>query len=228
MEVYMIVYKTTNKINNKIYVGKHNKEGDDYLGSGLRLKKAIEKYGLDNFKREILEHCTEEVVNKRETYWIKKLESQNPKIGYNLAPGGDGGNIAPWTKERKQKIRDAKKNKYRGKDNPNYGNHWSDKQKANLSKKLKGKTAWNRGLTKDDLRVKSNSDKRKKTMDEKNLWKRGENHPRYKKIDENKFVQLYNEGIGCTKLGRIFNLSTPTVRRKIKLYGLKPRRSSTI
>jgi len=51
------IYKTTNLINNKIYVGKHKTSANDgYLGSGLILGYAVDKYGKENFKREILEY----------------------------------------------------------------------------------------------------------------------------------------------------------------------------
>ena len=54
--MFYTVYKTTNLINSKIYVGLHvtsNLE-DDYLGSGSQLKSAVKKYGKENFKRETL------------------------------------------------------------------------------------------------------------------------------------------------------------------------------
>jgi len=47
-----IIYKTTNKINNKFYVGYDTKNNPKYLGSGLLLKRAIEKYGQENFKKK--------------------------------------------------------------------------------------------------------------------------------------------------------------------------------
>jgi len=48
----MIIYKTTNLINNKIYVGKHNTSANDgYLGSGKLIKQAVKKYGKENIKR---------------------------------------------------------------------------------------------------------------------------------------------------------------------------------
>jgi hypothetical protein len=50
----VIIYKTTNLINNKIYIGKSNTNNSDYLGSGKRLKLAIKKYGKENFKKEML------------------------------------------------------------------------------------------------------------------------------------------------------------------------------
>lgn len=53
---YHIIYKTTNLINGKIYVGMHSTDNlnDGYLGSGWILKQAIKKYGKENFKREVL------------------------------------------------------------------------------------------------------------------------------------------------------------------------------
>jgi len=83
----MIIYKTTNLINGKSYVGQQSTDIKTYLGSGKILEFAIKKYGVENFKKEIIEEClTREELNKREIYWIKKL---NPE--YNLHEGGYGG-----------------------------------------------------------------------------------------------------------------------------------------
>jgi hypothetical protein len=65
----MIIYKTTNLINGKIYIGKDSKNNSKYLGSGLLLKRAILKYGKENFKKEILEECSSiEELNQREIF----------------------------------------------------------------------------------------------------------------------------------------------------------------
>jgi group I intron endonuclease len=88
----MIIYKTTNKINNKIYVGKDSHNNPKYLGSGKLLNRSIKKYGIDNFIKEIIEYCNDnEQLNEREKFWIKELDATNVKIGYNIMYGGDGG-----------------------------------------------------------------------------------------------------------------------------------------
>ena len=62
-----VLYKTTNLINNKFYVGAHEikKNPDTYLGSGLFLQRAIKKYGIKNFKREILFACSSFVAKDK-------------------------------------------------------------------------------------------------------------------------------------------------------------------
>jgi hypothetical protein len=86
----MVIYKTTNLINGKYYVGKDEKNNPEYLGSGKILKQSIAKHGVTNFKKEILEICeTREELNKREIYWINSLSATT--IGYNITDGGTGG-----------------------------------------------------------------------------------------------------------------------------------------
>lgn len=86
---FSFIYKTTNLITNKVYVGQHrtNNVNDNYLGSGRAFVKSIKKHGKENFKREILEFCNSEDLNKREIYWIAKLNTCNG-VGYNISKGG--------------------------------------------------------------------------------------------------------------------------------------------
>jgi group I intron endonuclease len=86
-----IIYKTTNSINGKIYIGKAKFNDPNYLGSGVLLAKAIKKYKRESFIKEVLEECTNDAVNGREIYWISFFNSTNNKIGYNLTTGGAGG-----------------------------------------------------------------------------------------------------------------------------------------
>lgn len=89
----MYVYKTTNLINGKIYIGLSTQsveESTSYIGSGIRFLEAVENYGKENFAKEILQYCTStDTLRIAEIYWIKRFDSTNPSIGYNLSPGGD-------------------------------------------------------------------------------------------------------------------------------------------
>lgn len=88
----MIIYKTTNLINNKIYIGQDKNNDPDYLGSGNLIKKAIKKYGKENFSKEILCECnTIDELNDKERFYINEYSSMNKKIGYNIAVGGTNG-----------------------------------------------------------------------------------------------------------------------------------------
>jgi group I intron endonuclease len=88
----MFVYRVTNLINGKIYVGKSKNNDPKYFGSGPLIKNAILKYGLENFRKDILCECnTLSDLNEREVFWIEKLNTTNRAVGYNLTKGGDGG-----------------------------------------------------------------------------------------------------------------------------------------
>lgn len=106
------IYKTTNKINGKIYVGQHQAiefEGSLYRGSGILLNRAISKYGDENFITELVEWCeTKQILDEREKYYIKHYNSQNPSIGYNITPGGVGG-AGPRSEETKRALSEFNK-----------------------------------------------------------------------------------------------------------------------
>jgi group I intron endonuclease len=105
-----IVYKTTNQVNGKIYVGQHrtNDLNDGYMGSGTALMNAMKFYGSDKFVVDILERCTEADIDSREMHWIDKLNACDRSIGYNIAEGGLGGGH-PHTEESRKKISEALK-----------------------------------------------------------------------------------------------------------------------
>jgi group I intron endonuclease len=98
----MNIYKITNLINGKIYVGKDTKNRKRYYGSGIVIRQAIKKYGKENFKKEILENCSDyQTLNEREKYWIEVNNSTDKNIGYNRSYGGDGfSGITPETIEK--------------------------------------------------------------------------------------------------------------------------------
>ncbi len=98
------IYKITNKINGKAYIGqsidiearwKNHKLKPFVLGSenyDKCLYKAIRKYGLENFSFEVLEECEPKQLNEREIYWINYYQTFPPELGkgYNQTAGGEG------------------------------------------------------------------------------------------------------------------------------------------
>lgn len=102
------IYKTTNTINNKIYIGQHKSsifEPLNYIGSGTLLSRAINKYGIENFKNELICECmSQEELDEKEIYWISFYNSTDLSIGYNITDGGRGG-AGPRSDETKEKIR---------------------------------------------------------------------------------------------------------------------------
>lgn len=125
MKKYNYIYKITNLINGKIYIGKHstNKSGDSYMGSGRLLGKAKSKYGKDAFKKEIIAFTdNEDNLDFLERFYIKKYKSRDLTVGYNLTDGGEGMLGYKHSNETKLKM---KHHHYdcSGKNNPMYGRH---------------------------------------------------------------------------------------------------------
>lgn len=102
------IYQTTNKINGKIYIGKHQTENlnDSYLGSGIALRNAIKKYGVEHFEKIILFNFdTEQEMNDKERELITE-EFVKRKDTYNKGVGGEGG---PHFKGKKHSVESIKK-----------------------------------------------------------------------------------------------------------------------
>ena len=170
MKAYNYIYKITNQINGKIYIGKHSTDNldDGYMGSGILIRKAEKKYGKENFTKEYLAFCdTEEKLNWFEKFYIKKFNAR--EVGYNLSEGGDGfsdGHIGYWkdkclSAEHKRKLSEAHKK------------HKTEEHKRKLSEvqkdKPKPKYKW---LTLDN---------EVKIMDKGNVYK---HHPDWKLIEQ--------------------------------------------
>lgn len=155
----MIIYKITNKINGKIYIGQTRKTPYDRFKQHLRdacrldnaLSRAVRKYGKQNFYIEQIEECeTDQDLNYREIYWIKYFNSIDKKIGYNC---NSGGNYYVLNEETRKKISDSHKGKILSEQtkqkisehhadvslekNPMYGKFHSPIAKQNMSEKKK-------------------------------------------------------------------------------------------
>jgi hypothetical protein len=93
----MIIYKTTNTVNGKWYIGKDANNRNYYLGSGKALKNAIKKYGKESFIKEILEECADLAhLSTREKHWISITSATTDPMSYNIASGGEGGDLSKF------------------------------------------------------------------------------------------------------------------------------------
>jgi group I intron endonuclease len=143
------VYKHTNKINGKIYIGQTSQNPTTRFLSGHGYRKsvhfnsAIKKYGWKNFSHEILEsELTREEANEMEKHYIFFYDSTNRKFGYNKRSGGKNFELSeekkkeygermrqinrshkgvPLSEEHKKKISESRKGKRVGKDHQFYG-----------------------------------------------------------------------------------------------------------
>lgn len=96
------IYKITNLVNGKSYIGqsvsiserwrahRHRPFNSNSKQYNSPLYRAIRKYGLQNFKFEVLEQCEKDCLDKKEIAYIKYYNTTNPDFGYNLTSGGSG------------------------------------------------------------------------------------------------------------------------------------------
>jgi group I intron endonuclease len=161
------IYLTTNLIDGKQYIGQHHGEIDDsYIGSGSLLKKAVSKYGKENFKKEILEICQDyESMNIAERKWIQAYDAVANENFYNIAEGGFNSNPCAGMSEeaqaeRKRKLSEAakgEKNYFYGKhfckeEHPWWGRHHNEESKKKMSEaKQGGKAPTAKGVAIYDL-----------------------------------------------------------------------------
>jgi group I intron endonuclease len=147
---------TVNKINNKKYIGmcKHT-HSKTYLGSGKLFKKALEKYGKDNFERFVIQECeTFEELSNAEKYWIEYYNAVKSDEFYNLTAGGFGGNSeylkeywAQFSDEERKQIRKWKRNGNLGILNPMYGKKHSEETKRLIGSKSVNRKWVSRDMT---------------------------------------------------------------------------------
>lgn len=141
------IYRITNLVNGKTYIGQHKykKLHDDYMGSGKYLKRAYKKYGIENFKKDVL------VFNVVEKSFIDTLEKEYikfyrsiSKAEYNIADGGQGGSGAR-SEETRKKISETMKGRkqseetIRKKSQARKGKCRLEETKKRISEALRGR-----------------------------------------------------------------------------------------
>lgn len=155
----MYIYKTTNLLNGKIYIGLSTRSVDEsihYYGSGSLLKAAIDKYGKENFSKEILESniSDTDTLGERESYWIEHYNATERGIGYNIASGGEGGNLGY---QHSDSAKEAISEFFTGRPR-------SEETKSKISEAHQGKT-----LTQEHKKKLSNAHRGKKLSKEHRL-----------------------------------------------------------
>lgn len=138
-----IIYKSTNLINGKSYIGKsikslnHRKSkhiNHTKNGSTNYFHKAIRKYGIENFEWFVIEECKEDILNEREIFWIKKLKTRFN--GYNLTDGGDGQHGYICSDETKNKLRLSNTGKHHSEETKNKIREYRKNLPIEVRKKL--------------------------------------------------------------------------------------------
>ena len=209
------IYCIRNQINGKCYVGQsvniksriaqHFNLRDNHT---ICLHNAIRKYGKEMFVWEVLELCSEAILDDRECYWIDALSCIRPK-GYNLRTGGARGR---HTKEACDKIRIA-----------NIGKTLSAETREKLSKASKGRVPWNKGM--------SGFVKSRATLLKMSEAMKGEKNPRYgktlSKTDKERLLKARRKK-GCSaetrkklSMAAKGRVRTPEMRERYRQAALK-------
>lgn len=147
-----IIYKATNTINGKIYIGQtingldKRKSAHENIAinrnSPLVFHKALRKYGIKNFEWEIIEECENELLSMREIYYIDFYKTNMCIIkgnGYNMTNGGDGGGNLIEHHPNKLEIYESISKSFMGEKNHFYGKKHTDETKLKMSINGKGK-----------------------------------------------------------------------------------------
>lgn len=219
------IYKHINKLDNKIYIGatKQNPERRWRKGEGYKnniyFYRAIKKYGWDNFYHIVLfDNLKKQEAEEIEIELIAYHNSTNPQFGYNLESGGNLNKEI--STESRMKMSLAKKDKYSGKNHPNYGKKLSKEHKQKISKTRirlglsKGKNNPRYGLT--FSHSKETKQKISKSLSGENnpmYGKKGKYSPYHKEIICTNTLKIYNS---AKEAGEILNLFSNLITRVCK------------
>lgn len=168
----MLIYKITNKLNGKAYIGQTIKSLEFRLDRHKKdsrrkdkrsyLYHATDKYGWDNFNVEIVEDnvLTKDILNEKEKFYILKYDTLIPN-GYNMTAGGTGGDLLRDHPRRDEIYKKQAENR-RGEKNCNFGKHMSEETKQKLREVRKLQANSNKGrVAPIEERIKMSSAHRK-------------------------------------------------------------------
>lgn len=146
------IYRITNLINQKIYIGQTNyparrwsqhKHAAKTNSQELIVTRAMSKYGFNNFIFEVIATCrTQDDANYAEEIIIKQYDSRNLNKGYNIKPGGD---TSSPSDETRKKISEGRKRFFKDNFGSNKGVPLTEEHRKNISKASFGKPGTNKG-----------------------------------------------------------------------------------
>jgi len=166
-----IIYKVTNLINNKVYIGQtiktlSQRKCDHAYRAKVNDKRtafqiALLQHGVSAFQWDEIDTAnSQDELDAKEKFWVAYFKTNDPMYGYNST---DGGIKTVYSPEIRRKMSDAKT----GKKNPNFGKHLSDETRKKMSEIRKGKP--------------KSDDHRRKISEANKGLKAGERHPNFGK-----------------------------------------------
>lgn len=225
------IYKITNLINNKIYIGQTNdpslrwsqhKSNAKYKRGDQVITRALIKHGVENFTFEIICTClTQEDIDQIEFLIINQNDSRNPIKGYNVDAGG---NTTPRTPEVLKKISEGLKKHYETNDGWLKGGLLTEEWKKNISKASMGKAGTNTGKTfSEEWKNKISKANIGRKLSAETIKKQSESHlgkiPPNRKLTFEQAEEIrciYNTTkISQKELGKEFGLSQATINNII-------------
>jgi group I intron endonuclease len=223
------IYKITNIVNNKVYIGKSTYKNIDEVkkrykkevlyGVNRYIIKAIKKYGIDFFVFKIVENNIKSTeLNNKEIFYINYFNSYNK--GYNLTIGGEGNKGYKWSIESKNKLSEKFIGKRKNTENPFYGKKHSLNTIDKIIKSNKRRAGNKYGPMSQDRKEKIS-----KALIGKTPWNKGKTYdavkgiknPNYKEVDMEKLKKLLDAGKDYKFICNALNISSSLFYKRKKL-----------
>ncbi len=234
----MIIYKVTNNINKKCYIGqtvKTLKERKRTHSWGKQLiHKAIKKYKKENFTWEIVDDTCQsyDELLEMECHYIIQYHSYCKEWGYNLTHGGEGSLGRECKKETRKMISNSNKGKVpwnkgltketddrikkQSETQQGYKHSKETRKKQSEKAKVRSNTSEYKQRFQKVMRSDKTNKKRSETI-RKNGMSKGKKNPRYRHdIDDNIIKDMHNNGMTYQKIADVYKCSKGMIYKRFK------------
>ena len=236
------IYKIINQITGKVYIGQTNLPTiQDRFNEHIKKMKAhvnrylydaMNCYGVDNFTIEEIEQCDKENLDEKETYWIAYYKSNDKNFGYNMTPGGGGGDTWKNNPHKEKTIEKSKQTKIKngtygkaapkGSISPNKGMYKIKVDKDELLNDIKNFMSIEDmcdkyGITRRSLYLRCNQ-YYGMTPTELRGDRLTHTNSAHIDLDKDVLLQYIKENKTIAEIAQIFDTSKETVRRRILEY----------